>query len=142
MNLAEAAKKCVKEFESGLFNGDIPCMDKSYKDADPGTCRLIRTASKAFGEGSRGDEKSGCQGPFKVFVKEFLSQQKMRTVPPRSFRGARFNVLFDNAATVFFQHEKMKEFMKSYGNENRLLKSVSFDVNTRVYCRGQSIRPN
>ena len=136
VNFAETAKKCVKEVESGLFNGDIPCMDKSYKDADLGTCRLIRTASKAFGEGSGGDEKSGCQGPFKVFVKEFLNQHKMRTVPLRSFRGARFNVLFDNAATVFFLHEKMKEFLKSYGNENRLLKSVSFDVNTTEFIAG------
>ena len=41
-------KTCIKEIESGLFNGNIPSSDPSYKDNDPG--RLIRTASKAFRE--------------------------------------------------------------------------------------------
>jgi hypothetical protein len=57
VNFAEAAKKCMKEVETGLFNRSIPCADKSYKDSDPGACRLVRTVSKAFGEGSGGDEK-------------------------------------------------------------------------------------
>jgi hypothetical protein len=98
--------------------------DGSYKDTDPGSIRLVRTASKAFGEGSGGDDKSGCQGNFKLFVKEFLTQHRMKRVPLRSFRGTRFNILFQNASTIFFLHSKMAEFLESYGAENRLLKSI------------------
>ncbi|CAG2242439.1 unnamed protein product [Mytilus edulis] len=75
-----------EELELGIFNNEVPCSDKSYKDNDPGTCRLVRTASKAFGEGSGGDEKSGCQGKFKTFAAEFLREHGMKTVPLRSFR--------------------------------------------------------
>lgn len=69
VNFPETSKSCLKELEKGIFNDDVPTIDKSYKDTDPGSIRLVRTASKAFGESSGGDDKSGCQGNFKLFVK-------------------------------------------------------------------------
>ena len=129
-------KTCIKEIESGLFNGNIPSSDPSYKDNDPGPCRLIRTASKAFGEGSGGDEKSGCQGSFKTYVNTFLRQYKFKSLPLRSYRGARFNILFQNAAAVFFLHSQMTEFLEPYGTENRLLKSILSDLKTIEFIAG------
>lgn len=41
----------------GIFNDDVPTIDKSYKDTNPCSIRLVRTASKAFGEGSGSDDK-------------------------------------------------------------------------------------
>lgn len=67
----------------------LPMTNHTKKDTDQGSIRLVRTASKAFGEGSGGDEKSGCQGKFKLFVKEFLTEHRMKSVPLRSFRGSR-----------------------------------------------------
>lgn len=99
----------------------LPMTNHTKKDTDPGSIRLVRTASKAFGEGSGGDEKSGCRGKFKLFVKEFLTEHRMKSVPLRSFRGSRFNILFQNASAYFFLHSKMAEFLESYGAENRLL---------------------
>ena len=136
VNFAETARTCVKEVETGLFENVTPCFDKTYKDNDPGTCRLIRTASKAFGEGSGGDEKSGCHGTFKVFSKDFLNQHGFKSVPLKSYRGARFNILFHNAAVVFFLHSQMKNFLESYGSENRLLKSVLFDLKSVEFLAG------
>jgi hypothetical protein len=136
VNFAETSKSCLKELEKGIFNDDVPTIDKSYKDIDPGSIRLVRTASKAFGEGSGGDDKSGCQGNFKLFVKEFLTQHRMKRVPLRSFRGTRFNILFQNASTIFFLHSKMAEFLESYGAENRLLKSILFDLKTKEFIAG------
>ena len=135
VNFAETARSCLKEIETGIFD-EIPISDKSYKDNDPGSIRLVRTASKAFGEGSGGDEKSGCQGPFKTFVKEFLDLHKLRGVPLRSFRGTRFNILFQNAGALFFLHSQMKDFLCSYGAGNRLLKSILFDLNTVEFVAG------
>lgn len=59
------------------------------------------TGSKAFGEGSGGDDKSGFHGNFMTFVKEFLNEHRLRNLPLRSFRGSGFNILFQNAASIF-----------------------------------------
>jgi len=136
VNFAETAKSCLKEIETGIVNGDIPCCDRLYKDNDPGCIRLVRTGSKAFGEGSGGDDKSGCHGNFMTFVKEFLNEHRLRNLPLRSFRDSRFNILFQNAASIFFLHHKMTDFLDSYGAENRLLKSVLFDLKTTEFVAG------
>ena len=119
----------MKEAENIIFDGNNPTFDITFKsENEPGTCRLVRTAAKAFGEGSNGDEKSGCQGNFKIFAREFLAQNNLKSVPLRSYRGSRFNILFANAAAVFFLHEQMTSFIESCGAEKKLLKSVLFDL--------------
>ena len=132
-NFAETSKTRIKEIEYRLFTGYITSSDPSNKDGDPGTCKLIRAASKAFGEGSGGDEKSGS---FKTYVNTFLRQYKFKSLPLRSYRGARFNILFQNAAAVFFLHSQMTEFLESYGTENRLLKSILSDLKTIEFIAG------
>ena len=136
VNFADAAQKSIKEVENIIFDGNIPAFDNVNtftKGTELGTCRLTRTATKAFEEGSRGDEKSGCQGNFRAYVREFLRQNQLRSVPLRAFRGSRVNVLFSNASAVYFLHGQMVAFLQGYGTENRLLKSVLFDLNTKEY---------
>ena len=53
------------------IENNIPSYDKTYKDSDPGTCRLIRTASKASGEGSGGDRKVDAMVLLNYFQKIF-----------------------------------------------------------------------
>ena len=61
---------------------------------------LIRTRCKAFAAGVV--EKNG--GHFIVFVKAFLLQHQLHSLLIVPFRGLRFNIVFDNAAGVFFLH--------------------------------------
>jgi hypothetical protein len=56
-------------------------------------------------------------------------------LPIERFKGNRFNILFNNAACVYFLISKLKEFLQ--GNDtNRLLKSVKFDINKHEYIAG------
>ena len=45
-----------KQTEAEILDGEMTCYNKGYNDSDPGTCRLVRTVSKAFGVGFGGDE--------------------------------------------------------------------------------------
>ena len=53
-----------------------------------------------------------------------------------NYKGSRFNILFSNASSIFFMHDKMLSFLVSHGAENRLLKSILFDLRTSEYLAG------
>ena len=72
---------------------------------EPGTPRLIRTVCKGFRCG--GDEKNGVYGTFSTFVKPFLKENGIQGIPIERFRGNRFNLLFTNAAGVYFLSSKI-----------------------------------
>ncbi|WAR14697.1 hypothetical protein MAR_004802 [Mya arenaria] len=131
VNYAESTQKCILEVENSIFDNESPIYDKSFrKSYEPGTCRLVRVASKAFGVGSGGEEKSGCQGAFRTYIHDFLHDNHLTSVPLKSYRGSRFNILFANAASVYFLHEHMLRA------ENRLLKSILFDLEVHEYVAG------
>ncbi|WAR22431.1 hypothetical protein MAR_016405 [Mya arenaria] len=51
VNYAETSQKCMSEVEKEIFDDAPPITDSSFRQQnEPGTCRLVRTASKAFGE--------------------------------------------------------------------------------------------
>jgi len=56
-------------------------------------------------------------------------------LPIERLRGNRFNILFSNAAGVYFLISKLKEFLQR-NDTNRLLKSVKFDINKHEYGTG------
>jgi E1A/CREB-binding protein len=120
IHFAQTAEDCIAKFE-----GDEMAETERFKQ-DSGTYRLIRTASKAFAPG--GDEKSGVYGHFIIYCKDFLKTHELRSLTIVPFRGARFNILFQNAGGVFFLHEQMKKFLIEYGAENRLTKGVLADL--------------
>ena len=134
VHTAEVATSCLLEAERGLFEGCAPIYDATFRKAnEPGTLRLVRTVCKAFSCG--GDEKSGAHGPFSLYVKPFLKEKGMRSIPIERFRGNRFNILFSNAAGVYFMISKLKEFLQ-HNDNNRLLKSVKFDIHKHEYVAG------
>lgn len=117
-----------------FFYTNIPIYDSSFrKSGESGCLRLIRTTSKAFSCG--GDEKNGAYSSFNVYIKPFLREKHMSSVPIQRFRGNRFNILFTNAAAVYFLIPKIKEFL-IYNDTNRLLKSVKFDMNNPEFVAG------
>jgi hypothetical protein len=97
INYAETAEKCIRDVENQIFDNKSPSFEKVFRIDEPGKCRLIRRATKCFGVGGGGDEKSGCHGDF------------------NTYSGSRFNILFSNACSVFFLHEQMTLYLKSVG---------------------------
>jgi len=136
VNYAEATQKSLKETEKQMFDNNTPIFDASFKSDEPGVCRLVRTATKCFGTGSGGDEKRRCQGQFRVFAGNFLSEKKLTSVPLKAFKGSRFNVLFSNAASIFVLHEQMISFLESVGCSNKLQKAVLHDLKVTKFIAG------
>jgi hypothetical protein len=64
-----------------------------------------------------------------------LEEKGVFSLPLTSFRGNRFNVLFENAAGVFFMKNEIMDFLQGNAS-NQLLKSVAFDISTPEYLAG------
>ena len=60
-----------------------------------------------------GDEKNGIHGPFDMHVKPFVKENNLLSLPIQRIRGNIFNVLFSNAASVYFLSAKINYFLKS-----------------------------
>ena len=86
VNYAETSQKCIKQVENNIVDGKVPSFDKNFRSDEPGVCRLVRTASKCFAEGSGGDDKSGCQRQFKTYISDFLRDKRLKSVPLKSYR--------------------------------------------------------
>ena len=111
--------------EQGLLS--TPQAEEEHgKTNEAATVRLVRTSCKAFAAGA--DEKSGVYGQFRIFAKEFLHHHHLHSLPIIPFRGSRLNILFDNAAGMFFLREQMLQFLQPFGAENRLTKVVLCDI--------------
>lgn len=102
-------------------------MESTFGDSESsenrkssGTQCLIRTACKAFH--SRGSEQAGCSTLFHTF----LRRKGIDKVPPAAFRGNRFNILFYDAAGVYYLKPYMIEYLtqKHGANLNRLLQAA------------------
>ena len=134
VHFAEAAPKALIQTENASFDEKAPILDKRFlKSSESGTLRLVRTASKALARGA--DEKSGKYMEFKLYLSEFLKEHGFYSLPLQPFRGNRFNILFENAASVFFLSEHMTEFLTGL-QTNNLLKSVLFDLKVPLLLAG------
>lgn len=136
VHMANAAQKGLYEAEVGNFAGNPPVFDKTFSKSDESGCfRLIRSACKAFAR--RGDEKCGCYGAFRTYMQPFLTENRMMSLPLQPFKGHRFNILFQNAACLYFLHPHMIAFLEKSDTENkRLLKSVLSDLHVSFYVAG------
>ncbi|WAQ95042.1 SPIN3-like protein [Mya arenaria] len=133
VHMAETASKALIEYEVDTGR-EAPILDPTFKNsAEPGTVRLVRTACKAFSKG--GDEKNGQYLTFQTYSKDFLRENGFRGVPLERFRGNRFNILFRNAAALFFLKDKLQSYL-SIEHSNRLLASVHHDINIPEYVAG------
>ena len=97
--------------EQAHFDGKVLIYDRSFqKKGESGVVRLIRTACKAFAFG--GDERTGCHSRFVTWIKSWLEERKVHSLPLTRFSHNRFNILHHNAVIVYCMHEKMAEFLK------------------------------
>ena len=107
--LADTAEAILKLWES-------VDLDDHKTNATSGTQRLIRTACKAFNH--RGSEQAGCSAYFRSFLRE----KGIHKIPLAQFCGNRFNILFYDAAGIFYLESHMEDYLKFYhGPLNRLL---------------------
>ena len=122
MGLAEAAEETVKLWESSEDNSA----------SSSGTQRLVRTACKAFHH--QGSQQCGS---FTMF-KEYLKGHQIDKIPLARFIGNRFNILFYDAAGVYYLHSHMISFIETvHGHQaNRLLQAVLADLRNPVYITG------
>jgi hypothetical protein len=133
--MAETAQKCLYTIENDHFDGEVPVENKAFnRPGQAGTVRLLYTACKAFAR--RGDQKNGCHGTFSTFIKTFLEENHLLSLPIQPFRGNRFNILFVNAGQVYFFRNKMVEFLQNIPSPNNLLKSVLRDLQEDFFIAG------
>lgn len=134
VHLAETASASLVQTDNANFQEEPPIMDKNFRNKkEPGATRLVRTACKAIAEG--GDEKSGCHGSFLEFLRPTLKEQGFRSLPIQPFRGNRFNILFQNAASTFYLAEHIEQYLEGAAS-NKLLKAVLFDIKIPEYQAG------
>ncbi|WAQ97233.1 hypothetical protein MAR_029923 [Mya arenaria] len=133
--LVHMAETCSKSLITYELDIGPSIFDPSFKnDSEPGTVRLVRTtACKAFSKG--GDEKNGQYLNFQTYCKESLQENGLRSVPLERFRGNRFNILFRNAANVFFLEHQIRTYL-AIEHSNRLLASINHDINVPEYVAG------
>lgn len=123
VNMASEVDKCLSVFENNVCSGKNPY---SFDWKESGASRLTRTVSKALT--MHGCEKSGVGSHFSTHLKEKGVKNKLIT-----FRGHRFNHLFYAAGATYHHLADIKTFLDSWSDPNELLKSISFDVNEKVY---------
>ena len=123
VGLADSAEEALKQWEAQCFNDTV---------TSSGTQRLVRTACKAFHH--RGSQQSGCSASFHTY----LQRHGIHKVPLAAFIGNRFNILFYDAAGVYYLKNHMIEYIESaHGQQaNRLLQSVLDDLKQSVYISG------
>lgn len=119
VGLADAAEATLKAWEATI-------EENVGDQKSSGVQRLIRTACKAFHH--RGSEQAGCSTHFRAF----LRRQGVSKVPLASFVGNRFNILFYDAAGVYFLKEHMIQYLSEFHGPqlNRLLQAVLHDLKT------------
>ena len=125
VGLADAAEETVKLWESNV-------LSEENVTASSGTQRLIRTACKAFHH--KGSQQSGSSPLFQTYLKKHNIQK----IPLAHFVGNRFNILFYDAAGIYYLQSHMITFIESvHGNHaNRLLQAVLADLKNPVYMAG------
>ena len=57
----------------------------------------------------------------------YLHSKGVDYLPLATFRGNRLNILFHNAAGVFFLQDHLASFFEEYSTENSLLEAVAAD---------------
>ena len=127
VGLAECTDKALSMWEFSLLSDNAASPPSSSS-----TQRLVRTACKAFHH--RGSQQCGTSTLFRSYLKE----QGIFKIPLAQFVGNRFNILFYDAAGVYYLHDYMIKFIESvHGkNANRLLQSVLKDLKTLALIAG------
>ena len=89
-----------------------------------GTQRLVRKACKAFHH--KGSEQAGCS----LYFRTYGRSNGILKIPLAPFQGNRFNIIFYDAAGVYFLKLHMEMYLLHHhpGTLNRLLQAVLSDL--------------
>ena len=93
-----------------------------YSNGESGVTRLIRTVCKSVQE--RGCEKSGKIVCFATYLKDEFGITSILLFP---FLGNRINILFVNAAGVYFLYDQLIDFFQRIERNNKLLDAVYWE---------------
>ena len=80
----------------------------------------------------RGSQKAGVH----IYFAQYLRDRGIDTLPLAAFRGNRFNIVFYDAAGIYYLHEELTSFLKSYGTANQLLTAVLADLSEPIFKSG------
>ena len=120
VNLADHSGAVIKEWEATQSGSSASCPGANQPN-ECGTYRLIRTACKAFER--HGSEQVGEAAGFQAFA----TTNGLTHIPLAKFRGNRFNIIFHNAAGIYFLAETMTAYL-AFSCGNRLLAAVKEDL--------------
>jgi E1A/CREB-binding protein len=124
VGLSEQASKTLGVWEDLLHGGKsvgAPSLPGNFaKAGECGSARLVRTVCKAIQD--RGCEKAGKPVQFRDFIKEEGTVSKVPLVP---FKGNRFNVLFHNAAGLYYLLKDLLVFRSCHKNDNKLFGAIN-----------------
>ena len=125
VGLVDQAELCLKIWESIIHKdrkvGSI--AHGGYSNGESGVTRLIRTDCKSVQE--RGCEKSGKIVYFATYLKDEFG---MTSIPLFPFLCNRFNILFVNAAGVYFLYDQLIDFSQRIECNSKLLDAVYWDL--------------
>ncbi|XP_052088201.1 uncharacterized protein LOC127725313 [Mytilus californianus] len=135
VGLSEQANKTLSLWESLVHSGEkvgAPTLPGGYSiPGESGTTRMVRTVCKAVQD--RGCEKAG--KPVQSW--DFLQTQgQVKEVPLASFKGNRFNILFHNAAGVYYLLNDLLSFAEEHKIDNRLFTAVNADLRILSFQAG------
>ena len=124
VGLADAAEETLKLWEAQFSSNVV--------GSSSGTQRLVRTACKALHH--RGSQQCGSSTLFRTY----LRKEGIHKIPLAHFVGNRFNILFYDAAGVYYLRVLIMKFIETVhgGNANRLLKCVLADLCNPMYIAG------
>lgn len=121
VNFATEWDKTLASFETVALEKQSSRFISSLECAP---CRLVRTAAETFHP--RGREESRIASYFKSFLG--TQKSRLQMVP---YHGNRLNVLFYNAAAVYFHRNHTKWFLSGWLNPNKLLLAVHEDISKK-----------
>ena len=125
IGLADSSAEGLKSWEALVLDED------AVTGSEPGTIRLIRTTCKAVQKHC--SQLAGCH----VMFKAYLQSQGVSIFPIDKFQGNRFNIIFHNAAGIYYLRTHLIRYLEQiHPSLNQLLQAVLRDVKNPYYITG------
>ena len=120
VGLADTAAETLRHWEQDEGNSEA------------GTLRLIRSTCKAVQK--QCSQQAGCHLMFKAY----LQSKGISVFPIAKFQGNRFNIIFYNAAGVYFLRNDLIQYLEELHHTrlNQLLQTVLRDLKTSEFIIG------
>ena len=125
-NFATETGRYLKEFEQLMLHENFETNFAFTSKKECGAFRLSRTSCKAYYQ--RGSDECGVAHYFNS-----LLDSRHENPYLESYIGNRFNIVFYDAAALYFHKEAITEFFHAWPNKNNLLEAVNEDISNKLY---------